>query len=259
MPGCPNCGRDTARTEDWACRWCGYPLLSGVYKKLDKTYWQLQEENRRQPLEIEETGVTIQAEDIPPPVMTVETETEPEPESEQKPEPEPEEVVEIRAEPEPEPEEVEESKPEPELVAEIKPVAEIKAEPESEPEEAEGSKPELPADTEPGPEKPVAELAVDRLISDYAEDATAADARYSGRLLKISGVVSRVETNDAMDVHYIILVSTDQEQLQSIRCVFDKEYGPELSRLEKGQKATIQGIYEGSLIDFRMRDCAIIC
>ncbi len=96
------------------------------------------------------------------------------------------------------------------------------------------------------------------MISDYAEDATAADARYSGQLLKISGVVSRVETNDAMDVHYIILVSTDQEQLQSIRCVFDKKYGPELSRLEKGQKATIQGIYEGSLIDFRMKDCAII-
>ncbi|MCK5577553.1 MAG: hypothetical protein KAI14_04470 [Dehalococcoidales bacterium] len=230
MPGCHNCGRETARTEDWACQWCGYPLLSGNYKKLDKTYRQLQEEIRQQPLELEETGTTIQAEDIPPPVLAVET--EPEQESE--------------------PEEVEKSKPEPE------PVAEIRTESEPQPEEAEESKPELPEDTGPGPAKPVIELTVDQLISDYAEDANAADAKYSGRLLEVSGVASRVEVNDTMDVRYIVLVSTNQEQLQSIRCVFDKKYGPEMNRLEKGQKVTIQGIYEGSLIDFRMKDCVIV-
>ncbi|MCK4863659.1 MAG: hypothetical protein KAS25_05140, partial [Dehalococcoidales bacterium] len=44
MPACPNCGRKTMRTEDWACQWCGYPLLSGAYKKIDKTYREIQEE-----------------------------------------------------------------------------------------------------------------------------------------------------------------------------------------------------------------------
>jgi membrane protease YdiL (CAAX protease family) len=44
MPRCPNCGRKTFRTEDWACRWCGYPLLSRAYKKIPKTYKQFQEE-----------------------------------------------------------------------------------------------------------------------------------------------------------------------------------------------------------------------
>ena len=41
---CPNCGRPTMRTADWVCQWCGYPLLSGSYKKLDKTYAELQAE-----------------------------------------------------------------------------------------------------------------------------------------------------------------------------------------------------------------------
>ena len=46
MPRCPNCGRKTSRTEDWACKWCGYPLLSKSYKKITKTYKQFQEERR---------------------------------------------------------------------------------------------------------------------------------------------------------------------------------------------------------------------
>ena len=46
MPACPNCGRETLRTEDWVCQWCGYPLLSKSYKKLDKTFKEFQEERR---------------------------------------------------------------------------------------------------------------------------------------------------------------------------------------------------------------------
>jgi len=44
MPACPNCGRQTLRTKDWACQWCGYPLISRAFKKIDKTYKELQEE-----------------------------------------------------------------------------------------------------------------------------------------------------------------------------------------------------------------------
>ncbi len=44
MARCPNCGRETRRTIDWCCQWCGYPLFSGSYKKIDKTYKELKEE-----------------------------------------------------------------------------------------------------------------------------------------------------------------------------------------------------------------------
>ena len=44
MLECINCGRETLRTSDWACQWCGYPLLSGSYKKVAKTYQQIKEE-----------------------------------------------------------------------------------------------------------------------------------------------------------------------------------------------------------------------
>ena len=44
MARCPNCGRETRRTIDWCCQWCGYPLFSGSYKKIDKTYKELKDE-----------------------------------------------------------------------------------------------------------------------------------------------------------------------------------------------------------------------
>jgi hypothetical protein len=44
MADCPNCGRQAFRTKDWACQWCGYPLISNAFKVIDKTYKELQEE-----------------------------------------------------------------------------------------------------------------------------------------------------------------------------------------------------------------------
>ncbi len=44
MKKCPNCGRPTARTKDWACLWCGYPLLSRSYRGMAETYQELKAE-----------------------------------------------------------------------------------------------------------------------------------------------------------------------------------------------------------------------
>ena len=225
MPRCPNCGQNTERTEDWACPWCGYPLLSGGYKKIDKTYRQLQEESRQQMPEAEETEVPLPDDSTPAPTPVIEAEPEPE-----RP------VEEI----------------EPELAPEPEPVAEIQPEPEA---AVAVPEPALEAPVELEPD--IMGLTVDQLIAAYAEDAAAADTRFGSQYLRITGIVSRVEITEVLDVHYIILASSDQEQLQSIRCVFDKKYEPELSGLEKGQEVTVQGKYEGSLIDFRMKDCVI--
>lgn len=102
MQKCPNCGRPTARTEDWACQWCGYPLLSRSYKKIPKTFRELREER--------------QARYVPPV-----TEEERAPEREVVPPPPPE--------PRPEPKAVEEAEPPPTEEVKREPVAEVRAEP----------------------------------------------------------------------------------------------------------------------------------
>ena len=81
MPKCPNCGQKTVRTEDWACQWCGYPLLSQSYKKISKTYKELKEEKLY--------GQKSPVSEEPEPMPEAKVEPVPEPEPEIMPELEP--------------------------------------------------------------------------------------------------------------------------------------------------------------------------
>ena len=225
MSQCPNCGQSAARTEDWACQWCGYPLLSGSYQKIPKTYRELQEERRYQSLVEEETESSVLSELAPSPAMHI-FEPEPIQESEQwaKQALEPEHIEEPGLKPEP--------VPESELIEEVV--------------------------SEPEPVTAAMEATVEDLILAYEEDGVAADARFSNKVINVTGVVGRVEISEVLDVHYIILASADQGLLQTIRCVFDKRHEPALSQLVRGQTVTVQGRYHGSIIDIRLRDCVIV-
>ena len=140
MPKCPNCGLETARTEDWACQWCAYPLVSGGYKKLPMTFRQLQAEKAP----------------APEPPARVEPVPKPAPEPEVIPLPEPEVIPEPEVVPEPEvtPEQAPATTPEPEVIPlpgpEVIPEPEAVPEPEAELEPAVIPEPEvIPL---PGPE-----------------------------------------------------------------------------------------------------------
>ena len=224
MPNCPNCGQTTARTADWACPWCGYPLLSKSYKKIPKTYKQLKEETLLKP----------------EPVL------EPEPTPEYEPEPIPEPA------PEPEPEAI----PEPELATEPELVTEPKPEPV--PKSKRKPVPESEAIPEPEPTPAAMEITVEELVSAYEADGAAADTKFADKILKVTGVVDRIEVKDTLDIHYINLTNAEKNLLQHLRCIFDKKHGPELNQLTPEQTVTVQGKYDGSIMDIRMSDCVLV-
>jgi len=161
-------------------------------------------------------------------------------------EPEPEPM------PEPVPETTSESKPEP--VAEPEP--ELTPEPESKP--ILKPEPEPRPKSEPGPSSAVIEVTVDELLSAYAMDEVAADERFGDKILKVTGIVNRIEVKDYLDFDYIILTNAENSLFQHARCFFDKKHGPELSQLTTGQKVTVQGTYNGSMINIRLRDCVLV-
>jgi hypothetical protein len=204
MPKCPNCGRETLRTEDWACQWCGYPLLSSSYEMIPKTYRQLKEERLHKP----------------EPVPEQKLEQEPEPTFE----PEAEPVLESQREPIPEAEQ------------EVEPTQKHK----------------------PEPEPVVMELTVDELLSAYATDEVAADAKFVNKLLRVTGVVAMIDVKAMLDTHYIRLTGAERNLLQSVQCMFDKKHAPILKQLEKEQTVTVQGEYNGSIIAIRMIDCTLV-
>ncbi|GAG00866.1 unnamed protein product, partial [marine sediment metagenome] len=157
------------------------------------------------------------------------------PEAAMKPEPEPVPV------PEPEPEAAMKPEPEPVPVPEPEPEAAMKPEP------------------KPIPEPAAIEVTAEELLSAYEADGVAADAKFTNKLLKVTGIVDRIEVKDMPDIHYITLTSAEKKLLlQNVRCMFDKKQAPELNQLTIGQTVTVQGKYDGSIINIRMIDCALV-
>jgi len=156
--------------------------------------------------------------------------------------------------PEPVPEQKLEQEPEPTFEPEAEPVLESQREPipeaEQEVEPIQKRKPE--------PEPVAMELTVDELLSAYATDEVAADAKFVNKLLRVTGVVAMIDVKDMLDTHYIRLTGTERNLLQSVQCMFDKKHAPILKQLEKGQTVTVHGEYNGSIIAIRMIDCTLV-
>jgi len=228
MPKCPNCRQETARTEDWACQLCGYPLLSESYRKIPKTYRQLQEEKQHKTYE-QESSAREEPEPASEPEPELLSEPEPVPQPEPAPELEPEPVLQLEPVPEPEP------------VPQAEPVPELEPEPESEP---------VP---------PEIEITVGEMLSAYEENGEVADAKFTNKILKVTGIVKRIEAKDTLDIYYITLTDAEKTLLLiDVRCFFDRKHGPELNLLTSGQTVTVQGKYDGSMINIRMSDCFLV-
>lgn len=288
MAACPNCGRQTLRTKDWACQWCGYPLLSRAYKKIDKTFKELQEER---------SSTLRTASPVPEPEP--ETSFDSDLELEFKPEPAPGPDVALEPPPdikqkrrlapkiEPKPEEKHEPKvglePPPELKQSPPPVPEPAPEPELEPE----SEPALPAQIttpqpapqlaagpapEPLPESepaPVAApnldtitdgtvLSVDDLDALFKANRLGAHAKLTNKTVVITGFVEKVFIRDHIDVRYIVLTGARKKVLWPVRCTFVKESMPQMKSLSEGQEVTMRGKYDSYGKNIIFKECVLV-
>jgi len=222
MPKCPNCGRETRRTEDWACQWCGHPLLSGPFKKIPKTYRQLLEERSLQPRSVPEDELEAAA------VARVDVKPAPRPAPVAKPEPEPE--------------------PAPEPVTEVEP--EVEALPVPEPVAIPALKPEPGAGT--------INATVDELNAAFNSDKAGTNNKLLNQLLKVTGTVDKVFAKDHLDIFYIILVGTRSPTAWPVRCTFSHEHSAHLSRLTEGQLTIVQGKYVGYERNIILKDCSLV-
>lgn len=275
MARCPNCDRETVRTTDWACQWCGHPLLTGHYKKIKKTFRELKEERESQQFS-EEVSPEPPSKASPAPVVK----PKPAPAAARAPEP----VRKAEPEPPPEPPVIQrpatnieaaaqatpsEPAPPPPTAAQPQVAAEKMIEP------APASQPQLMAETriepilatlpqpapevKPQPASPALEITVADLLSAYETEGPDANARFAGKVLKVTGAIDKINVKTALDVYQITLNNPGRSLLlQGVRCVFDRKYAGELNRLAPGQTVTVQGKYDGSIIDISLRDCFLV-
>jgi hypothetical protein len=291
MAACPNCGRRTLRTKDWVCQWCGYPLLGGGYKPIDKTYKELQEE--RNP--------SFKSEDQE---SEPEYKYKPEPEPEPEPDPKPEPGWKIKKAPKPsyqsKPRIEPELEPEPEIQPEPRPVIQPEArkapppvsQPRMEPSRPKPVEPVLLPKTEPAPqlqqpvalsqpelpprpEPPVApqpeaitvpslgsitngtQLSIDQIDALFRADIGGAHEALKEKTIVVKGFVNKVFIRDHLEIRYLILTGA-RKVTWSARCQFDKENSPAMSRLSEGQAVAMKAKYDGYSKNIIFKECALL-
>ena len=111
---------------------------------------------------------------------------------------------------------------------------------------------------DPIPASATVEVTVDELLTAYEENEGTASERFGNKIIKMSGVVDRIEVKDSLDIYFITIASTEKAQIQVVRCIFDRKHAKTLTKLRAGQTVTVQGKYTGSIVDLRMGSCFLV-
>jgi hypothetical protein len=95
--------------------------------------------------------------------------------------------------------------------------------------------------------------SVRELITAYKADKAAADAKYKGKTLTITGKVAGVSATD-----FSVFITGGDPNEQGANCIFTSAYKSSISALEPLQDVTIQGKVGDFATDLTVTDCSII-
>jgi hypothetical protein len=100
-------------------------------------------------------------------------------------------------------------------------------------------------------------VPIGTLIGDYQENELAADAKYKGRQVRVSGIVGDVK-NDILGHPYVLLGTGDEDAIRQVQCSLDKSATSEAAALRKGQTAMVRGTVRGLMLHVQMNDCQLV-
>lgn len=106
--------------------------------------------------------------------------------------------------------------------------------------------------------EPVFTLTAIQMASEYKENEVAADAKYKGKLVQLSGTVDTIG-KDIADTPFIAFETENQyEIINRIQCMFKTGDTKALSAVSKGQKITLRGTVSGALGNIIVKNCEIV-
>ena len=119
------------------------------------------------------------------------------------------------------------------------------------------SRPSAPVPEAP-PQPPSIDVKVSAadLFKAYEANEIAADQRFKGKLLEVSGKIDSIG-KDLLDNPYVSLKSGGQFDILGIQAFFDEAATSQLAGLSKGQSVTLQCRCDGKMMNVMLKDCAL--
>lgn len=95
------------------------------------------------------------------------------------------------------------------------------------------------------------------LMKAYDKNEVAADQKYKGKTIRLTGQVDDVG-KDIMDNIYITFIMPSEWEIRNVQCFFDDKHASELADLEKGDEVVVQGRVDGLMMNVILKDCWIV-
>jgi hypothetical protein len=94
------------------------------------------------------------------------------------------------------------------------------------------------------------------LVAEYEANEIAADEKYKGRRLQVTGVIDSI-AKDIIDSMYVSLDSGQEFGITNVQCFFDDSEGKYLASLSKGRSLTVTCKCDGKFGNVLLRECEI--
>lgn len=97
-------------------------------------------------------------------------------------------------------------------------------------------------------------LSADQLYNEYKANEVAADARYKGKIVVVSGTIQNIG-KDILDSAYIVVGG--EGFLDGVQCSFTKGEESSVARLSKGQRVSVKGEVSGKMGNVQLNKCSL--
>ena len=104
--------------------------------------------------------------------------------------------------------------------------------------------------------KPV-KVQAKQILKQFEDNEAAADGKYKGKNLQVSGVVDKVDTELLDDEQYVVRIGAGSDfELTTVNC--NDQSSSDVSKIKKGQKITVVGGFDdGGDLGVELKDCKI--
>lgn len=106
------------------------------------------------------------------------------------------------------------------------------------------------------PAEEIISISANQLFAEYDANDIAADKKYKGRILEVSGSVGDI-SRDILDNIYVTL-KTGEYKLFSIQCFFADNFEDRAAELRPHQFLWIRGRCDGKFGNVMLKDCIIV-
>ncbi len=103
--------------------------------------------------------------------------------------------------------------------------------------------------------KPGYKLTAIELFNEYSTNEEAANTKFLGKIIQVSGTIREINTEDSV---YTIFILETEDMFSGVNCVLNDKYATQPKEILIGSEATIKGECSGMLIDVVLNNCVLI-